>query len=101
MQPQIDPASETWWYTHRHRPSEAPPARFACGTGETPAIDPDAQTSKVARLDVEDPDPDRLDLADDAHLTMQLRAVKRGRGRIVMAIATSLAAIGTGIALVL
>lgn len=104
MQPEPTRMSESWWYTHpasERRPLEEPPARFGLGTTEQPAIEDPEKTAKVERFDIEDPDPDRLDLADDAHLTMQLKAVKRGRGWIVLAIATSLATLVAGIALVL
>jgi hypothetical protein len=93
MQPQLNSSSETWSHTYPDRDTDEvdPPDRFANGT----------ETMKVARIDVEDPDPGRLDLAEDAHLTMQLKAIKRGRGWILAAITTSFVALGAGIALVL
>lgn len=44
---------------------------------------------------------DRLELAEDAELTMQLRAVKSGRRAVLAAIAVALVALGSGIGLVL
>jgi len=78
----------TWTYAEQTQP-----LHFARGTGE--------MTARVTRLDVEDPDPDRLELRDDPTLTMQMRAVKSGRTAWLFAIAASLVAVGAGIALVL
>jgi len=58
---------------------------FPEGTGEYDAVEED----------------ERLELADDAELTMQLRAVHHGRRATLAAIAASVIALGTGIALVL
>lgn len=82
------PRKNTWGYAEQTQP-----LGFARGTAE--------MTARVARLDVEDPDPDRLELRDDPTLTMQMRAVKSGRSVRVFAIVASLLALGTGIALVL
>ena len=90
MQTQVTPRprTSTWSYAEQTQP-----LHFARGTAE--------MTARVTRLDVEDPDPDRLELREDPTLTMQMRAVKSGRARWVFAIAASIVAIGVGVAMVL
>jgi hypothetical protein len=89
MQTQISRRrTATWSYAEQTQP-----LHFARGTAE--------MTARVTRLDVEDPDPDRLELCDDPTLTVQMRAVKSGRSMWLFAIAASTIALAAGIAFVL
>jgi len=108
----------------RHAKSEAPEVssedshRYGVHTGKTQKVPPPEEladrqdelaqqvTTKIWQFDESiyhgaSVDPEALDQEDDPELTMQLRAVRGNRQRIVALLVGALVALGSGIALVL
>ena len=110
---------DTAWFMRRHAKSEAPEItsedshRFGVHTGKTQKVPPPEEladrqdelakmvTTKIWTYEETVGDPDALDSADDAQLTMQLRAVRGNRQRMIALLVGALVALGSGIALVL